>query len=186
MQAVIVVRRRLLLGATGMVASGCGTRGPARNTSCASSANGQGLPYCLVAATKITMPGVAHLAVSEVAIMALDDSTAAIVVRDERGLYALSATCTHQCCTVAICPDNACAAPLVSPNDCAPPKRATPARSGVAFICPCHGSLFALDGSVLRGPALNPLPAVTLKILGDDAVVDLSEPAASSDRVVPA
>jgi Rieske Fe-S protein len=182
---VILVRRQLLCGATGLLASGCGTQSPAPNTSCASPANGVGLPYCLVATTKITIPGAAHLTVGEVAIMGLNDNTAAIVVRDGQGLYALSGTCTHQCCTVAICPDDACAAPIVSPNDCAPPKLATPARPAVAFICPCHGSLFGLDGSVLRGPALNPLPTVALKIVGDNAVVDLSEPASPSDRVVP-
>jgi cytochrome b6-f complex iron-sulfur subunit len=26
------------------------------------------------------------------------------------------------------------------------------------FECPCHGSIFAIDGSVIRGPAASPLP----------------------------
>jgi Rieske Fe-S protein len=185
MHAVILVRRRLLLGAGSMLASACSSSStPAPNLTCVTPASGPGLPYCLVGLEQITIPGAARIALGEVAIMAQDDNTAAIVVRDQRGLYAMSATCTHQCCTVAICSDDACAAPIVTPNDCAPPNRAIPGR-GPAFICPCHGSLFALDGSVLRGPALARLPTVALKLSGDNAVVDLSEPAPTDLRVAP-
>lgn len=44
---------------------------------------------------------------------------------------AVSSICTHQGCTVR----------FVSTQ----------------FSCPCHGSLFALDGTVTRGPATRPL-----------------------------
>ena len=44
---------------------------------------------------------------------------------------ALSAICTHAGCTVRF--------------------------AGPQISCPCHGSLFALDGSVTRGPANQPL-----------------------------
>lgn len=54
--------------------------------------------------------------------------------RDESGLvHAVSARCTHLGCTVRF--NNA-------------------ERS---WDCPCHGSRFALDGSVLQGPAVEPL-----------------------------
>jgi Rieske Fe-S protein len=56
------------------------------------------------------------------------------VYRDEAGtLHAVSATCTHLGCIVAF-------------ND-----------AERAWECPCHGSRFAVDGSVLHGPATKPL-----------------------------
>jgi glycine/D-amino acid oxidase-like deaminating enzyme/nitrite reductase/ring-hydroxylating ferredoxin subunit len=56
------------------------------------------------------------------------------VHRDEEGaLHAVSARCTHLGC-------------LVSFN-----------RAERAWECPCHGSRFAVDGTVLHGPAVRPL-----------------------------
>ena len=56
------------------------------------------------------------------------------VYRDEDGtLHAVSATCTHLGCIVAF-------------ND-----------AERTWECPCHGSRFAVDGSVLHGPAKKPL-----------------------------
>jgi cytochrome b6-f complex iron-sulfur subunit len=42
---------------------------------------------------------------------------------------ALTATCTHQACTIT-------------------------GFSGGVYTCPCHGSQFSTSGQVLRGPAL--------------------------------
>lgn len=56
------------------------------------------------------------------------------VYRDEAGeMHAVSATCTHLGC-------------LVRFND-----------AETAWECPCHGSRFGTDGSVLQGPATRPL-----------------------------
>lgn len=55
---------------------------------------------------------------------------------------AYSAVCTHQGCIV---------------NDVV----------GGTINCNCHGSKFALDGSVSQGPAAAPLPAVAVKVTGD-------------------
>lgn len=54
------------------------------------------------------------------------------VFRDEEGVYAISTICTHLGCVVRVTPEG--------------------------FECPCHGSRFAADGSVLKGPAPKPLP----------------------------
>lgn len=64
--------------------------------------------------------------------------------RDEAGLFALSAVCTHLGCTVA--------------------------RSGEGLTCPCHGSRFAIDGVNLTGPAARPLPYLALKLNADGLV----------------
>ncbi|KWW99958.1 FAD dependent oxidoreductase [Carbonactinospora thermoautotrophica] len=59
----------------------------------------------------------------------------AAVFREESGrLCAVSATCTHRGCVVAF-------------NE-----------AERSWDCPCHGSRFAVDGSVLQGPAVQPLP----------------------------
>jgi glycine/D-amino acid oxidase-like deaminating enzyme/nitrite reductase/ring-hydroxylating ferredoxin subunit len=61
------------------------------------------------------------------------------VWRDRDGrAHALSASCTHEGCTVTW--NNA---------DC-------------TWDCPCHGSMFAADGTVLHGPAVEPLAKVAL------------------------
>jgi cytochrome b6-f complex iron-sulfur subunit len=69
------------------------------------------------------------------------------VYRDVGGVFAISTVCTHLGCIVK------------------------PAEDG--FHCPCHGSRFAPDGSVVRGPAPKALPWLEVKeIAGGTYVVD--------------
>jgi cytochrome b6-f complex iron-sulfur subunit len=54
------------------------------------------------------------------------------IVRDGNKIAAISTTCTHLGCSVAI--------------------------SDTGFACPCHGSRYDQDGTVTGGPAPKPLP----------------------------
>jgi Rieske Fe-S protein len=66
-----------------------------------------------------------------------------VVAQPTAGKFvAFSATCTHQGCSVTTI-------------------------TGNTVNCPCHGSSFALaDGSVLKGPATNPLPEKDITVSG--------------------
>ena len=68
-----------------------------------------------------------------------------VIVRDSRGLYAISTTCTHLGCTVA------------------------PTAQG--FACPCHGSRFDADGNVVGGPAPRALPWLEMSRAADGQLV---------------
>jgi len=66
--------------------------------------------------------------------------------RDKQGVHAISITCTHLGC-------------IVKP-------------SATGFECPCHGSRYALDGKVTKGPAPSPLPWRKVTLDGAVCVVD--------------
>jgi cytochrome b6-f complex iron-sulfur subunit len=62
--------------------------------------------------------------------------------RDERGFHAISSVCTHLGCIVAHSEDE-------------------------GFSCPCHGSRFTSDGSVVAGPAPAALPWLQVALAPD-------------------
>jgi len=80
-----------------------------------------------------------------------------LVGRDAAGLYAMSAVCTHQGCTLRVGQDR--------------------------LPCPCHGSAFDFDGAVLNGPAIDPLQhyAVIVDEAGE-VRVDRSQPVSAVER----
>ncbi len=76
-----------------------------------------------------------------------------MVVRDPANkskVLAVNPTCTHKGCAVK--------------------WKATESH----FACPCHDSIFAPDGKVLKSPATQPLPTYIAKIEGDKVLVKLA------------
>jgi cytochrome b6-f complex iron-sulfur subunit len=72
------------------------------------------------------------------------------VFRDAEGVYAVSRVCTHLGCLVK--------------------------NEAGGFQCPCHGSRFALDGSVTKGPAPKPLPWMAItRVAAGTYMVDESK-----------
>ena len=70
----------------------------------------------------------------------------AFIFRNKAGVYAYSAICTHQGCTVNF------------------------QQSTSHFLCPCHGGEFdaANNAQVVGGPAPTPLPKIAISIVGDN------------------
>jgi len=76
-----------------------------------------------------------------------------LVVRspaDSKTLIAVNSTCTHQGC-------------LVNWN-----------AERKSFVCPCHGSVFAADGSVQHPPATKALTTYPVQIEGQNVQVKVS------------
>ena len=82
----------------------------------------------------------------------------AFIKHDERGLYAINATCTHLGCLVK--------------------------QTQSGFECPCHGSQFTTNGAVTQGPAALPLTYSALALNAEGkVVVDVSQQVAATDRL---
>ena len=65
-------------------------------------------------------------------------------------LYAFDDKCTHMGCSLA-----------------------TGKLVGTTVTCPCHGSQFDVtSGAVLRGPAVRPVRSRSVKVEGDDLLVE--------------
>ncbi len=75
----------------------------------------------------------------------------AFVVQPSTGDFvAFSAICTHMGCTVGF-------------------QQGTP----LEFVCPCHGSIYnATTGQVIQGPAVLPLPRITVALSDGDLFAD--------------
>jgi nitrite reductase/ring-hydroxylating ferredoxin subunit len=144
---------------------------------------GHSQAYCLIEREHIRVPNIRTIGVGQAALFNIDDSTAVIVARDAAGAYAMSGICTHQCCLISICSDAACTTIGTNPGECKSTSVGSPAQTGAAMICPCHGSAFSIDGKVLTGPAVRSLPHYALSFEGDDAIVDTSTVVAIDVRV---
>ena len=72
------------------------------------------------------------------------DGLAVVLVRSSGQLYALDDRCSHRGCALH-------------------EGRLTPDET---LSCPCHGSTFRLDGSVVKGPATSRQPAFDIRANG--------------------
>jgi cytochrome b6-f complex iron-sulfur subunit len=79
------------------------------------------------------------------------------VSRDAEGVFAVSTVCTHLGCVVK--------------------------REGAGFACPCHGSQFGLDGSVVKGPAPKALPWLAVTKVAGGYLVDEAKTVAPGTKV---
>ncbi len=76
----------------------------------------------------------------------LPDEQVVVTQPSEGEFLGFSAICTHQGCTVASVDDG-------------------------EIRCPCHGSRYSIeDGTVVNGPATQPLPEVAVSVQGDEIV----------------
>jgi nitrite reductase/ring-hydroxylating ferredoxin subunit len=82
---------------------------------------------------------------------------AVAVFRDAEGVWAISTVCTHLGCIVKAGPQG--------------------------FECPCHGSRFAPDGTVTKGPAPRALPWLQVSRSGETVVIDEGQVAPAGAKV---
>lgn len=132
--ATAATRRRVLLGAgalgAGAIVTACGGGTPSKASSSSTNAGGPA-----TTATTSAPPKPVKATDVPVGGGTVLDTQDAVVTQPKAGDFkAFSATCTHQGCTVGDV-------------------------SGGTINCPCHGSQYSItDGSVVRGPATDPLP----------------------------
>jgi len=98
------------------------------------------------------------------------------VFREGNTFHAISAVCTHLGCTVRA---------EALPQTVEKQVEGRPLRLTHRFLCPCHGSQYAGDGSNVSGPAPRPLAWYQLSTSLDDGqlVVDLAAPVAPDFRL---
>jgi cytochrome b6-f complex iron-sulfur subunit len=126
-------RRELLQGlgvaaiGTLVVAAGCGQQGSSLSTATSSSC---GTGECIDLTSAENKP---LTAAGGAMLVDMAGDTIVVVRISDTQVVALSAICTHAGCSMDY------------------------VAGQKVLDCPCHGSQFAADGSVLRGPAVRPL-----------------------------
>ena len=88
--------------------------------------------------TQSLVAGIDKIAPGEGGVIARGKEKIAVWKDSDGKAHGLSASCTHEGCTV------------------------TWNNADGTWDCPCHGSMFKADGSVIHGPAVEPLPKMDL------------------------
>ena len=148
---MVDVARRTVLQAGGLVAVGglaadcSSSTGPAATTSAAAS-TATAAPGAAGSAAGTSLTAVADVPVGGGVIL---QDAALVVTQPAAGdVKAFSAICTHEGCLVGSVVDN-------------------------EIICPCHDARFsATDGSVIQGPATEPLAESPVSVQGGNVVLD--------------
>jgi Rieske Fe-S protein len=140
-------RRGMLVGSASVaLLAGCGAT-PETAASSASSVAGEAssaASSAASAASSAASEATALASTSEIPVggCTVFEKEKVVITQSTNGEFrALTAVCTHQGCLV------------------------TEVKDGT-IICPCHGSTFALDGSVTNGPATEPLTEVPISVNG--------------------
>lgn len=102
-------------------------------------------------ARSITIARKADIKPGELALFEVAGRRIAVANADGR-FFAIDDTCTHEQCSLA--------------------EEGT--LEGTVVTCGCHGAQFDVTtGAVLAPPALEPVPVYSLRMVGDDLVVEI-------------
>ena len=138
-------------GALGAVAQGCGSGSNPAGPSGGGSF--QQLPVVSAtsggASVSVTVDSASPLATVGNAVLAQSAAGDFLVARTGQNTFvALTATCTHQLCTIT-------------------------GYANGTYLCPCHGSEFTTNGAVVSGPAFSPLRQFATQFAGDLLTISL-------------
>lgn len=98
----------------------------------------------------LTVTGAGKLKPGESQSFTFPNGGPGIIFVSLQGVHgAVSSKCTHMGCTVKF----------------------EPGRGGDVLHCPCHDSMFSLQGKVQAGPAKKPLPIYAVSVTGADALL---------------
>jgi Rieske Fe-S protein len=146
-----VSRRSALLATTAFGVAGCAGTGTApTEPPTPSRAPGGGLPWTATPGAGSGATGTVVGPVAEVPVGGgkVFQALEVVVTQPTEGRYeGFSAICTHTACIVADVSDG-------------------------TINCACHGSRFNLDGSVANGPAERPLNVRSIRVEGDQMVLE--------------
>ncbi len=148
---IVDVERRTVLQVGGLMAVGGLVAACSSSTGTAATSSAIAPASTAAASTAPSPAGTSLAAVADVPVgggVILQDAALVVTQPSAGEMKAFSAICTHAGCLVGSVVDN-------------------------EIICPCHDARFsATDGSVLQGPATEPLAESAVSVQGGNVVLD--------------